>query len=225
VIRIRELPGAPLDPARYDLVCLTSANGVDGLFARILAGGRDARSLAGCTLAAIGPATAAALERHGVRADVVAERSVAEGLVEALGELLDEERQPPVRRALIARASEARDVLPDALRARGIEVDVLALYETVAEPLAASVLDAAAHADYITFASSSTVRLFFDALGPERSLSAATRVVSIGPVTSEALRERGIEPHAEAARHDAEGLLEALLADAGERAAAAPSGA
>jgi uroporphyrinogen III methyltransferase/synthase len=221
VIRIRPLPGPPLDPAQYELVCLTSANGVDALLARIFAGGRDARSLAGARIAAIGPATARALERHGIVADIVAERFVAEGLVEALGDAFGGQQQPPVRRALVARASEARDVLPDALRARGIDVDVLALYETVAEPLAAPLLDAAARADYITFASSSTVRLFFDALGPERRLSAATRVVSIGPLTSQALREHGVEPHAEAQRHDAEGLLEALVADAGERATAA----
>ena len=61
-------------------------------------------------------------------ADVVPERFVAEGLVEALADV-------PVSRALIARAAAARDVLPDALRERGAEVDVLALYETVAEPL------------------------------------------------------------------------------------------
>ena len=79
-------------------------------------------------MAAIGPGTAAALAEHGIRADVVPERFVAESLVQAL-------EQVPVSRALIARAGQARDVLPDALRARGAEVDVVALYETVAEPL------------------------------------------------------------------------------------------
>jgi uroporphyrinogen III methyltransferase / synthase len=101
---------------------------------------------------------------------------------------------------------------------------VLALYETVAEPLPEAVVRAAAESDYITFASSSTVRLFFDALGAEGALASSTRIVSIGPVTSAALRERGIEPHAEAERHDAEGLLEALLADATARRAAAIAG-
>jgi uroporphyrinogen III methyltransferase/synthase len=222
-IRIEPLPGPPLDPAPYDLICLTSPNGVDGLFARIADGGRDARSLAGCTVAAIGPGTARALRAHGITADIVPERFVAEGLIEALAaRTLGAGREPRIRRALVARAREARDTLPDALRERGIEVDVLALYETVAEALPAPVLAAALHADYITFASSSAVRLFFEALGADAALPASTRVVSIGPVTSETLRERGVEPHAEAARHDIDGLLAALLEDSA-RANAAPA--
>jgi len=203
-IRVRTLSGPPLDPAPYDLVCLTSANGVEALFERLRAGGRDARSLAGATVAAIGPGTAAALAAHGILADVVPERFVAESLVEALAPL-------PVERALIARASEARDVLPDALRERGAQVDVLALYETVAEPLPEPVREAALAADYVTFTSSSTVRWFLAAGG---SPSPSARIVSIGPVTSAALREHGLEPHVEASRHDIDGLLAALLADA-----------
>ncbi len=149
VIRVRPLPGPSLDPTPYDLVCLSSPNGVSALFARLAAGGRDARALAGARVAAIGPGTVQALAERGIAADVVPEHSVAEGLAEALEDV-------PVERALIARASRARDVLPDALRARGIEVDVLDLYETIAEPLSASALAAASKADYITFTSSST---------------------------------------------------------------------
>ena len=206
VIRIEPLPAEPLDPTPYDLVCLTSPNGVAPLFERLAAAGRDARSLSTARVAAIGPGTARALAERGILADVVPERFVAEALVEALAGV-------PVSRALVARASAARDVLPDALRARGTEVDVLALYETVAEPLSPRTLALARSADYITFTSSSTVRFFLEAV--EGPLSPATRIVSIGPVTSEALRERGLEPHLEAQRHDVEGLLAALLADAG----------
>ncbi|MBV8990008.1 MAG: uroporphyrinogen-III synthase, partial [Solirubrobacterales bacterium] len=114
--------------------------------------------------------------------------------------------------ALIARAAQARDVLPDALRARGAEVDVIELYETVAERLSEPQLEAIGSADYVTFTSSSTVRFFFDAAG-ER-LRPGTRLVSIGPVTTSALRERGHEPHVEASRHDIDGVIEALVADA-----------
>jgi uroporphyrinogen III methyltransferase / synthase len=210
VIRIRALPGPPLDPSPYDLICVTSPNGVGALFERLAAGGRDARALASARLAAIGPGTAAALAEHGIVADVIPQRFVAEALVEALADL-------PVSRALVARASQARDVLPDALRARGADVDVLALYETVVEPLAADALAAARAADYITFTSSSTVRYFLQAAAAaangEAALSPATRIVSIGPVTSAELREHGLEPHVEAARHDLDGLLEALLGD------------
>ncbi len=223
VIRVQALEGPPLDPAPYDLICLTSVNGVDAFFERLAAGGRDARALASCWIAAIGPGTARALSAHGLRADVVPERFVAESLVEAIDRelLAGDKRHSPVRRALIARAREARETLPEALRERHIEVDVLALYETLAERPASKLLDAALSADYVTFTSSSTVRFFFEALPPDASLAPSTRVVSIGPVTSATLRERGIEPHVEASRHDIEGLLEALVADANETAALA----
>ncbi|MCW3064413.1 MAG: uroporphyrin-III C-methyltransferase, partial [Solirubrobacterales bacterium] len=203
-IRIVPLDGAAPDLERYDLVCLTSPNGVRLLFARLAAAGADARALAGATVAAIGPGTARALREHGIEADVVPERFVAEALVEALADI-------PVARALVARAAEARDVLPDALRARGAEVEVVALYETVAETLTPDELARARAADYVTFTSSSTVRFFLDAVG---EVGPASRLVSIGPVTSDALRERGLTPHVEAERHDIDGLVAALLADA-----------
>ncbi len=204
-IRIVAIDGPAPAVDTYDLICLTSPNGVRLLFERLAAAGRDARSLAGARVAAIGSGTAAALRAHGVIADIVPERFVAEGLVEALADV-------PVSRALIARAAEARDVLPDALRARGAAVDVVALYETVAEPFDAGQRAAVARADYVTFTSSSTVKHFFTALdGAE--LSKRTRLTSIGPVTSDALRERGLEPDVEAGRHDIDGLVQALIDD------------
>jgi uroporphyrinogen III methyltransferase/synthase len=209
VIRTRPLPVAPLDLGPYDLVCFTSPNAVDALFERLPQAAhhpRDARAFAGTRVAAIGPGTARALAEHGILADIVPERSVAESLVRALADV-------PVRHALVARAKEARDVIPDALRARGAAVDVLALYETVAEALSPPALKAAREADYITFTSSSTVRFFLDAAG---GLSSETRIVSIGPVTSEALREAGLTPHVEAEDHDINGVIQALLADANQ---------
>jgi uroporphyrinogen III methyltransferase / synthase len=209
-IRTRTLEGPPFDPSPYDLVCLTSPNGVRALFERLAAGGHDARALAGARVAAIGPGTARALAEHGIRADVVPERFVAESLVEALAEL-------PVKRALVARAAQARDVLPDALRERGAEVDVLSLYETVAEPLSERALEAALAADYITFTSSSTVRFFLEAAGREGALPGSARLLSIGPVTSATLREHALEPHVEAVSHDIDGVVQALLADVSMR--------
>ncbi|MGA2452036.1 MAG: uroporphyrinogen-III C-methyltransferase [Solirubrobacteraceae bacterium] len=217
VIRVRPIadPSQPtIDPSPYDLICVTSPNGVAELFERLddrVHPRGDARSLARATVAAIGPGTARALAARGVVADVVPERFVAESLVEALAEL-------PVKRALIARAREARDVLPDALRARGAQVDVLALYETVAESLSEQTLQMVKQADYITFTSSSTVRFFLQAAGDEAGLSASTRVVSIGPVTSATLREHGLQPDVEADPYDVEGMIAALLADVASRA-------
>jgi uroporphyrinogen III methyltransferase / synthase len=204
-IRIVPRDGPAPDLSRYDLVCLTSPNGVRLLFERLAARGLDARALAGARVAAIGPGTARALASHGVIADVVPpERFIAEGLVEALADV-------PVSRALVARAASAREVLVDALRARGAAVDVVALYETVASPLAEAELAAVAAADYVTFTSSSTVRYFLQSAGDARLRG---RLVSIGPVTSATLREHGVEPDVEAERHDIDGLVEALIRDA-----------
>ena len=193
----------------YALVCLTSPNGVRLLFDALGAGGRDARTLAGATVAAIGPGTAAELASRGIRADVVPERFVAEALVEAL-EPVDVEG----RRVLVARAAEARSVLPDALRARGAEVDDVALYETVAEPLTDADRAALERATYVTFTSSSTVRFLLESGARP---PAGARIVSIGPVTSATAEEHGLGVDVEAERHDIEGLVEALAADAARR--------
>jgi uroporphyrinogen III methyltransferase/synthase len=191
----------------YDLICLTSPNGVRLLFEAIEAAGLDARALAGVTVAAIGPGTARALAERGVLADVVPERFVAEGLIEAL-----EDEALAGTRVLVARAAEARDVLPDALRERGAEVDVVALYETVREQPGEEEIEAAQSADYLTFTSSSTVTNLSEALGDRFPTDA--RIVSIGPITSETVRTAGLQVDVEAERHDIDGLLTALLADA-----------
>ncbi len=92
------------------------------------------------------------------------------------------------------------------------------LYETVAEPLSPQLLETVRQADYVTFTSSSTVRFFLEAVGQEAGLSPSTRIVSIGPVTSETLREHGLEPSIEADPYDVEGMIAALLTDAARRA-------
>ncbi|HEY3192646.1 MAG TPA: uroporphyrinogen-III C-methyltransferase [Solirubrobacterales bacterium] len=188
----------------YALVCLTSPNGVRLLFEAMAAQGRDARALANASVAAIGSGTEAALAAHSLIADIVPERFVAEELVTALDRL--ELQGKPV---LVARAAEARELLPDALRNRGAEVDVVALYETVAERPDPDALERARDADFITFTSSSTVRNFMEAAG--NGIPEGAKVVSIGPVTSEAAREAGLTVDIEAERHDIDGLLEALL--------------
>ena len=215
-IRIEPLLGseavrdAVADLHSYALMVMTSPNGVRLLFEAMAAQGRDARALANATVAAIGPGTARALARHGVIADLVPESYVAEALVETLTSV--DVRDRPV---LVARAAEARDVIPEALADRGAKVDVVPLYETVREPPDSRAVESARDADYITFTSSSTVRNLTEALGDRFPRSA--RVISIGPVTTETARELGLEVAVEAERHDIEGLVEALLADAGAR--------
>ncbi|MEA2419945.1 MAG: uroporphyrinogen methyltransferase / synthase [Thermoleophilaceae bacterium] len=211
-IRIEPLEVEAPPPA--DLLCLTSPNGVH-LYFQALAD--DARSLAGTRIAAIGPGTAAALREHGIDADIVPERFVAEGLLEALAD-------EPVegKRVLIARAEEARDTLPDGLRERGALVEVVSLYRTLAEPLTEAAREALAAASYVTFTSSSTVRYLLEALGSGPAALASARLASIGPVTSATLREHGLDPHVEAERHDIDGLVDALTADVAARRVGTP---
>ena len=192
----------------YALIVLTSPNGVRLLFEAMREGGLDARALRGATVAAIGPGTGRALARGGISADIVPERFVAESLVEALAAV-----DVSGKRALVARAAEARDVIPEHLTGRGAEVDVVALYETVREEPNEEAIAAAQAADYVTFTSSSTVRNLTDALGERFPRDA--RIVSIGPVTSETAHGAGLEVHVEAEQHDVDGLVAALLADAG----------
>ncbi|MBA2240179.1 MAG: uroporphyrinogen-III synthase, partial [Solirubrobacterales bacterium] len=191
-------------------------NGVSRLFEAMAAQGRDARALAQASIAAIGPGTARALAERGVIADVVPERAIAESLIEALA-AIDLSGKP----VLIARAAQARSILPEALAARGARVDDVAVYETLRESLGESQLEAVNAADYVSFTSSSTVRNLLEVLGgrfPDRA-----RVASIGPVTSETARELGLRVDVEAERHDPDGLVEALIRDAGERAATGES--
>jgi uroporphyrinogen III methyltransferase/synthase len=204
-----EVRGAIDSIESYALICLTSPNGARLLFEALQALGKDARALSGATIAAIGSSTAHALAERGIVADIVPERFVAEALVEALAGI-----EVEGRRVLVARAAEARDVLPESLRERGAEVDDVALYETVREAPGPEAVEAAQGADYVTFTSSSTVRNLIEALGERFPRDA--RIVSIGPITSEAAREAGLTVHVEAERHDVDGLIEALLADTAE---------
>ena len=126
------------------------------------------------------------------------ERFVAESLVEALAEL------PGPAGADRTRARRRATCSPRRCASAAPRSTCSTLYETVAEPLSEPALEAARAADYITFTSSSTVRFFLQAAG-ERPAPPGTRIVSIGPVTSETLREHGLEPDVEAERHDIDG--------------------
>ena len=199
-----ELP----DLGSYDLICFTSPNGVGVFFEQLLESGLDTRTLANTTVAAVGPGTARALREFGIVADTVPSRSVAEGLLEEL-----QSAGASHKRALVAQASGARDVLAAGLRERAIEVDVLTLYKTEPEPLDSEMAANLTGCDYITFTSASTVQFLGDALGGALDLGDA-RAVSIGPITSDALRERGVQPAAEADPHTPDGLVAAIVADA-----------
>jgi uroporphyrinogen III methyltransferase/synthase len=208
-----EIEAALASLGHYRLVVLTSVNGVDALFARLAERGMDARSLSPeATVVAIGPATAERLAGRGVRADLVPESFVAEGILAALSG-----RPLEGVRTLVARARGSRPDLVDGLRTRGAAVDEIELYESVSEPADAATLAAAMAADHLTFTASSTVRSFMALIAPgdREALRSGPRVVSIGPITSATARQEGLEVHAEAAEFTIPGVVAALLADVG----------
>jgi uroporphyrinogen-III synthase len=184
---------------RFDWVVLTSVNG-----ARRLLDAAPAPWPASVRVAAIGPGTATALRDRGVDVTLLPERFVAESLLDALPD-------PPLSggRVLLARAEVARDVLPDGLRARGWDVVVVDAYRTIAPEVSPSALDAIAGAEVVAFTSPSTVHHFVDLIGVD---ALPPVVVSIGPVTSAAARDYGIDVSIEAAEHSIPGLVGALVA-------------
>ena len=207
--------------AAYQLVVFTSANAVR-VFAGYLARGAEGGGMpAGPVVAAVGPATAAALEKHGLACHLVPDEYVAEGLLDAF-----EERAVPVAgaRVLIPCARDARDVLPETLRERGAVVDVLHIYDTVAAGELAVPATQVEAADYITFTSASTARRLAallaaggQASGAGRPLAerlAGARLCSIGPITSQTLRELGLTVAVEAREYTAAGLVAAIAENA-----------
>jgi len=191
---------------RYDWVIFTSANTVRALGERFAAIGVVARSET-VKVAAVGAATATAAREAGWNVVVVPENYVAGGLVAALG------REAAGKRVLLARAEVARDVIPDALRSGGAIVDVVDAYRNVIPEGAPEKLRRALSEglDAVTFTSSSSVTHLADVARAAgmRYPFAGVPAVSIGPITSQTLRESGWEPAAEAGQHDVPGLLAA----------------
>lgn len=198
----------------YGWVVFTSANGVDMTWHALSAMGGDARAFGASHLAAIGPATAKALQTHGLEADVVAQELRGEGLAEAL--LRASARSGSLRpRALLPRAAKARDVLPDTLRAEGWEVDVVVAYENRPPPPEKTALLlrelTERRIDAVVFTSSSTVDNLCDLLGPSAARRlAGVRIACIGPVTTETARERGLRVDVTATQSTVRGLVQAL---------------
>jgi uroporphyrinogen III methyltransferase / synthase len=190
----------------YDWIVFTSPNGVSAFFEMFFKLYDDARDIGGARIAAIGPATAQRVRDFHLKVDLQPEEFVAEGVVKAFRKESDLENL----RILIARAEEARDLLPRELGALGAIVDVAFAYRTVAETddrTDARARLAAEGADMITFTSSSTVENFL-ALG--LPWPRGMQVASIGPITSKTARDRGLTIATEAKQHDISGLVEAI---------------
>jgi len=192
----------------YDWLIFTSQNAVAIFWEQLLGRGRDSRALAGLKIAAVGPATAGALLEHGITVDVIPQRFVAEGLLEMLGERDDVSGS----KVLYITAEGARDVLPSGLREMGAELAIIEAYRTIPDGEGAATLARAIEAgkvDLATFTSASAVRGYIDAVGEDLALKVPA--ASIGPQTSDALREAGIEVEAEAEESTIDGLVSAVL--------------
>lgn len=210
-------PGSwqPLDNAlrrleSYEWVVFTSANGVESFFSRLRRLKKNTRLLRRARIAAIGPATAAALKRYRVRADVVPEEFRAEGLLAAL-----KNEHWRGQHVLLARAAAARAVLPRQLRRRGARVEVVEAYQTVLPRLSRKQtrqILGRRKPDLITFTSSSTVRNFFALLGrrPARRALAGVAVATIGPITSGTVRALGLRVAVEANPYTIPALVRAI---------------
>ncbi len=205
----------------YDWIVFTSANAVE-VFQRRLDLLRLKAAEVQTHVAAIGPATARALESAGLKVEVIPSRAVGEALAEALLPYARNSEGLPGR-FLIIRAEEGRDLLPEALRRAGAEVLVAPAYRNV---VAAESIDAirelfesaTSGVDAITFTSSSAARNLLalcEAAGV--TLPDAALRVSIGPITSETLRSLGYSPHAEALTASVAALAQAVRAAIDDR--------
>lgn len=215
--RLREALGR-LERGEYEWLIFTSANGVDVFFDALRREARDARSLGRAAVCAIGPATSEALRRHGIVADLVPARFIAEGIVEALAQ-----RDVAGKRALWVRARGARRALALGLLRLGAQVDDLPLYRAEApREVDAETLGRLrdGEIDVVTFASPSAVRNLAKLLRGDMSALQMSRIATIGPVTSRAVRRLGLRVDLEAREHTIDGLLRSLVESASSAAEA-----
>ncbi len=192
----------------YNWLIFTSQNAVAIFWEQLLGRGKDSRALAGLRIAAVGPATAGALLEHGITVDVIPERFVAEGLLDSMNDRDDVAGS----KVLYVTAEGARDILPTGLREIGAELAIIEAYRTIPDGAGAEKLARAIEAgkvDLATFTSASAVRGYVEAVGEDLALRIPA--ASIGPQTSDALREAGIEVEAEAEESTIDGLVSAVL--------------
>ncbi|MCA1960276.1 MAG: uroporphyrinogen-III C-methyltransferase [Desulfomonile sp.] len=196
----------------YDWVIFTSVNGVERFFQRYFALGRDIRDMAGPRIGSIGPVTAGALRKLGLRVDLLAKEFRAEGILDQL-----QIEGVSGKRFLIPRAEKAREILPEQIQSMGGLVDLVPVYRTV-PPRDGRIDEVRAmlkerRLDAVTFTSSSTVTHFVEMLGAADigNLTEGIIMASIGPITSSTMRESGLPVHIEAAEYTVDGLVRAIV--------------
>lgn len=203
---LREFAELVQDSHQYDWIVFTSPNGVTAFFEMFYKIYSDAREIGGARIAAIGPATAQRVRDFHLAVDLQPKEFVAEGIIEEFQKNGSVENQ----RFLLARAEQARDVLPKELTRLGAIVDEAIAYRTVPETEDVSGGIARFQkegADLITFTSSSTVENF---LALNLPIPPNLRTASIGPITSKTMRDRGLRVDIEAKQYDIPGLTAAI---------------
>jgi uroporphyrinogen-III synthase len=196
------LRAAAAQPDSYDWIVFTSANAVRAFTAEIPAGPRACRAL----IAAVGSATAKAAEAAGFVVTLVPEEYISDALVDAFR--LEDLRG---RRVLIPSAAVARDLVPGELRKLGAEVIVVEAYRNVIPPDTAervAQIFQAPYPDWITFASPSAAQHLVQLAGVDRITR--SKIASIGPITSAAVRALGLPLAAEAPAQSIVSLVEEL---------------
>lgn len=211
----------PLDAALdriedYDWIIFSSAYGVLFFLRRMKERGFSTGRLQGRNICAVGPATAAALEEAAVSVSLVPERFVAEGILSALADRSGGPHGLGGRRILLARALEARDVLPRGLADAGAQVDIAPCYENVLPPADPELLTSirSSPPDLLVFTSSSTVTNFVALLGRKdgERLLAGAAVAVIGPITAAAVKSFGKTPEILPSENTIPALLAAIEA-------------
>ena len=194
----------------FDWIVFSSVNGVHGLLGRLWNTGKDLRSLGMARLAAIGPSTAAALEKYSLRADLVPAEFRAEALAAALNSHV------AGRRVLWARASRGRDVLPAELTAAGATVEQVIVYQNrdlnEFPSLAIQQLENG-DLDWIALSSPTIARNLPRLMSDKAKshLGVRTKLASISPVTTVAAKEAGLLISTEATEYTWNGLFQAII--------------
>ncbi len=206
-VELRAFAELVKDAHTYQWIVFTSPNGVDIFFDWFYKLYQDARSIGGVRIAAVGPGTAARIKSYHLAVDLMPEEYVAEGLVKAFTKEVGSVENEMI---LWVRPEGARDVVATELAKLGAIVDEAIAYRTVPETddVSGGIRRFKEEgADLITFTSSSTVEHFLNLGIP---IPKDTLLASIGPITSDALRAKGLKPHIEAKKHDIPGLVEAI---------------
>ena len=196
--------------SQYQWIIFTSANGVGFFLKRLKELGRDMRDLKGIQVCAIGPVTAAKIEKSGIRVDVVPEEFISEGVVREFEKL-----NLKGSRVILPRAEKARNVIPEGLAKLGAKVDVVTAYRTENSGRDRSELEnliREGKVDVITFTSPSTVTNFMEIMGQNYVMPSQIKIACIGPVTAAAVKKAGLPTDIIQERYTIPGLVESLTA-------------